>query len=761
MHHPTSPAAAALLLAASLAAQGEPAPVAADVFPTSIAASTDADGGGLWAAGATWKASFHDGFEFFPVLGPAHAENLPLRWSTAAVRIGEQSLALARRPAPRVAGRRCEFDLGPVVEAYEVRAEGVEQTFLVKQRPAEPGDLVVSGRIATRLVADAVPGLHTAVRFRDRAGAPILDYGAATAIDAAGRGWPMTTRWDGETIELRLPAVHVAAAAFPLLVDPLTTTLPVDAGGPGAGALRDVAVHRNTTSTAQSTLTVYSRTNAANDVDLFAVLGNDNHNNLLPVFSDLSTNWSTQHGRVAFVGAVQKWLVVFERDFGSSSAIRLVAVPAAASAAVTTVTTVAQPIGYATTRRPAVGGTLATSTTGSKALILFTADAATGNADTDHTEVFARTVDLAGAAPVLGAPFVVGSPVGTRYDRHHVAVNRQSEGGNASWLVAYQQYDRNHATASWRAQVYRVTPAGTFHGPSVAFLPAGQHAMTPAIDGFGGRYVLAYGRRSGSGTATTNPWSDAIEAVRVDWIEGQSAGTFGPRRDLELGFSYSYRLTDAAIDTDSRSHWGIVFERDNVFAHPSLGIVRVGGTAGVVESADLYENANRPGYAPAVCFDDDSDVFDAAFAVDTPTPGVYARSLAYPAGAVATTYGVSCGGVIATNHPPRAGDREFAVTLTGALPAAPALLALSFARDSLPLDLTGMPGCSLLVDTRAGAYLGIQYRLVRPDGGASFPIALPDWPVVTLDFCAQWFWLDPAANAAGIRATRGIEIHVR
>ena len=37
---------------------------------------------GLWAGGTGYKASFHDGFVFYPVLGANAPRHLPLRWGT-------------------------------------------------------------------------------------------------------------------------------------------------------------------------------------------------------------------------------------------------------------------------------------------------------------------------------------------------------------------------------------------------------------------------------------------------------------------------------------------------------------------------------------------------------------------------------------------------------------------------------------------------------------------------------------------------------
>ena len=42
---------------------------------------------GLWAAGPDYKASFDDGFTFYPVLGASYPKNLPLRWCTECIAV--------------------------------------------------------------------------------------------------------------------------------------------------------------------------------------------------------------------------------------------------------------------------------------------------------------------------------------------------------------------------------------------------------------------------------------------------------------------------------------------------------------------------------------------------------------------------------------------------------------------------------------------------------------------------------------------------
>lgn len=106
---------------------------------------------GCQAFGASFKAAFHDGFVFDPVLGSDYPANLPWRWTTESVTAGEVVLLAAGAPPEHAhTDWRYEYRWPDLTEAYEVRAEGVEQSFVFARAPRPAGDLVVRGRIDCR-----------------------------------------------------------------------------------------------------------------------------------------------------------------------------------------------------------------------------------------------------------------------------------------------------------------------------------------------------------------------------------------------------------------------------------------------------------------------------------------------------------------------------------------------------------------------------------------------------------------------------------
>ena len=183
--------------------------------------------GELRGGGADYKAYFRaGGVEFHPALGREAPHNLPLTFQLQTVRRGTTLVHVADPSVvPEVDGSMIRYDRGPgLVERYEVRTDGVEQSFLFPEPLAGAGDLVVRGRVDTLLGLPA-RGEHTgglAFELHDLGGVSI---GAVTGVDAAGRTAPGSIRFDGEYLELVLPAELVDGAAYPLLLDPLIGTV--------------------------------------------------------------------------------------------------------------------------------------------------------------------------------------------------------------------------------------------------------------------------------------------------------------------------------------------------------------------------------------------------------------------------------------------------------------------------------------------------------------------------------------------------------
>ncbi|MBK8974746.1 MAG: hypothetical protein IPM29_02360 [Planctomycetes bacterium] len=180
--------------------------------------------GVVWAATGSYKAQFDAvGVTFVPYLGRTASRDWPLRLRIAAVAAGASEVAVAGG-TPQVSGDAVEIRRGGLVERWLLRGAEAEQTFVFDALPAR-------GELSIELVVES-----PLVGVRDGAGLAFegpdggVRYGAAVAIDAAGRRTALTTELRGDRIVHRLPAEAVADAALPLVVDPVLYGFGTNAG---------------------------------------------------------------------------------------------------------------------------------------------------------------------------------------------------------------------------------------------------------------------------------------------------------------------------------------------------------------------------------------------------------------------------------------------------------------------------------------------------------------------------------------------------
>lgn len=171
---------------------------------------------GLFGLGAHYRARFApDQVEFLPA-ADAPASLLQIVLQPLAVGRGNARQPLAAAE-PREQGTAVRYDRGNVVEVYDVRPQGMEQSFVFRELPAGSGDLVVDLRLAT-----ALPLLRST---RDQLEFGIEQGGATitgvVGIDAHGDRTAGSLAFGNGVLSLRLPAAFVQTAALPLVLDPL------------------------------------------------------------------------------------------------------------------------------------------------------------------------------------------------------------------------------------------------------------------------------------------------------------------------------------------------------------------------------------------------------------------------------------------------------------------------------------------------------------------------------------------------------------
>ncbi|MEO6594960.1 MAG: hypothetical protein ABIP94_09440 [Planctomycetota bacterium] len=181
------------------------------------------DGPALLAGGNDYTARF-DAMDcvFTPLFGATVEHPHALRWRLVAVRRGDtvvHAAAAAPARAPEQVGCAVEYRRSAdLVERYEVRPEGIEQKFVLAQRPAGAGDLLVELVFASDL--PRVRAADGGLRFElDGKGA--VTFGALTGVDANGASIGGRVHASEDRITLSLPGAFVDQCAYPLVLDPL------------------------------------------------------------------------------------------------------------------------------------------------------------------------------------------------------------------------------------------------------------------------------------------------------------------------------------------------------------------------------------------------------------------------------------------------------------------------------------------------------------------------------------------------------------
>ena len=185
--------------------------------------------GELRAGGPRYKALLdQSGIEFTPALGAAAVTNYPVHFRVTSIRRGE-TVAYNHLTAPRVApqqkGMVASYARGNgIVETYEARVDGIKQNFTFAGKPEGAGDLLVEGRLTTTLAASQL-GANDRGLMLQVPGIGGVQFGAVVGIDAFGNRANGGLSYDGELVRFTLPSAYVDNAAYPLVLDPLISTI--------------------------------------------------------------------------------------------------------------------------------------------------------------------------------------------------------------------------------------------------------------------------------------------------------------------------------------------------------------------------------------------------------------------------------------------------------------------------------------------------------------------------------------------------------
>ena len=201
--------------------EGARAAIARQLADPDFLAIDEAPDGTVWAAGGSYKAAFGaDGWSFTGRPGEGNDGASPIGFRLRSVHAAGVAIELGASSRTR-RDRRIEYAFGGVVEAIDVRGDGVEQTFTFAQLPRR-GELVVTIGVAT-----ALAGANTDAGIEFRGPFDAVRYSPAVAIDAAGDRVAAPTTLAGDALTIRVPADFVERAALPLVIDPVVHAIQV------------------------------------------------------------------------------------------------------------------------------------------------------------------------------------------------------------------------------------------------------------------------------------------------------------------------------------------------------------------------------------------------------------------------------------------------------------------------------------------------------------------------------------------------------
>ncbi|MBX3464236.1 MAG: hypothetical protein KF830_13775 [Planctomycetes bacterium] len=741
----------------------------ADPLPAAIAPVRDQgqlpDGTplGAWAAGTDFKCGWVDGaFTLVPYLGQQAPRNLPWTWRTTAVAIGEVDLRQGEAARPAHGEARLAAVAGLVTECWDVRPEGVEQSFVLAARPAS-GDLVVRGRIDSPLRAAAREPRVAPLVFADPERRAELRYGTALAIDADGRRQAMTTAFDGDHIELRLPAAELATLRFPLLVDPLLNVYVIATGPlPAGSGITDSCIDRVDAASTSTMVRAEVRWASITDGDLFVWKSRHDFVTSQLVYSDAAPAVQAFDVSVAEVGTNRSYVVAWSRGTTVSSPSISWFTLGADSLGPPTVRTATHPANT-TERSPRVGGRRGPTTSSpARALLVRLRETSNGY---DRTEVWASVIDC--ETGTEGAPFPLanGGTAAEPIDNDEPWVGRDNASGLNLWAIAWQYWSPSNQR--WRVRAISLNYHGNFVMHSLA-IPSPQggpfHQMQPRVEGTGGRLLVAYATAAVSSYPgkLTSYGGHNVYVQRLDW---SSSATHEAHPPVNVGGSFQrdLYLGGLAADWHTGSHW--MLTHGPAQGVPSIQLLGYRGR--IVRQATLPgpgPSAGQIVYRPAsVAFDGGHERFAVHYGLRTWSGSAltwyaYAGRYDYPAAAPIGFYGTSCGaGQVSWTERWRIGSDNTRLGLRSQFPDQIALLALSLQPTAVPLATFGFTGgCDLLVDPASPHWIDLRAVITDADGDAFVALPLPE-NLAPLDLHAQWFRLPPNGEVRGSTAMR-IEI---
>ncbi|MCK5943181.1 MAG: hypothetical protein KAI24_14470, partial [Planctomycetes bacterium] len=586
---------------------------------------------------------------------------------------------------------------------------------LLEERLGQQGDLVVRYDIDTALSCTPASEVGQLQFSAGEFGG--VQFGAVLGIDADGARVTGHMNYDGQHLDLVLPASFVDTAAWPIDVDPLISGV-INTGVSFDDVRPDIAYDV----TNDVYLVVFNHQLGGGNWDVWGqrISGSGVRvGNAIPIAVN---NQSSYEPKVGNNNIEDNFFVAWEDNGTGNWDIRGASVDAA-TGAVSSIIQVANTT--ASERKPDVGGDSYFSTSADGICLCVWDDANLGirscvvRMHTNPPTVDTFDTPFPGADPLRNTPCI------TKDGR---AIGR--------WFIGCQWDDQNMPV---RAINYAGTVLGAAPGTNM-FQSLGRPIKRPDIDGDGQGFMLVFEREEATNSmedvyAAHGIWNGVdVQYVSAAPISATPNTNEGSAKVSLMGSKYTamwnrlgaIELVNLQLDDAATCGGPSVIANTNLSnSNGAIASRRSGGD--LTSEQGLVTNRQ----------------YDIPNNVATLQSRLYATFQGGPVTSVLGTGSCGVGGTVGVNSPFALGNEAFAVTLTGADPAATFALSLLDVTLAPPLAVCG-PGCGVI-----NPFLSTLVPLAA--GEAEYPVDLPCDPVFAgFTMRAQWATLSNAPGGCAL-----------
>ena len=192
-----------------------------DAITDAIGANYDSSGR-LWAGSSSIDAVFENGSVRIVTPHSKDAERtFDLRYSLTSFGRDGGVHEPAGASTEHLDGTTVTLSRPGIDEVYEIRKDGLKQSFVLHHLPRGNGDLVVRGNVETDLLAGDVTADGLVFEMP---GVAKMQFGQVIGYDAVGQQVVGSMSYSDGTLDFTLPAAFVDQAVLPVTVDPLIGT---------------------------------------------------------------------------------------------------------------------------------------------------------------------------------------------------------------------------------------------------------------------------------------------------------------------------------------------------------------------------------------------------------------------------------------------------------------------------------------------------------------------------------------------------------